>query len=97
MTTVSGESVGGTTEKCAECKDEVKSNDKAVDCDICGKWIHIKCGKLSNVLYGELKKATAGSTSCPGIKFLCLSCDNIFEKFKNDMKQMGEKQIEMER
>jgi len=97
MTSSSNESAERTMERCAECKEEVKGNDKAVDCDICGKWIHIKCRKLSNVLYGELKKATTVTSTCPGIKFLCQSCDRIFEKFRNNMKQIVEKQLEMER
>ena len=83
-------------ERCAECSEEVKSADKAVDCDICKKWVHIKCGKVTNSLYGELKKPTSGAV-CLGVKFLCTKCDNFFVTLKIDIKQMIEKQIEMEK
>jgi hypothetical protein len=95
MSVSGSDSVGAVMEKCAECKEEVKGTDKAVDCDICKKWVHIKCGKVSNVLYGELKKVAAGAV-CQGIKYLCMSCDKFFEKVKIDIKQMIEKQMELE-
>jgi len=88
---------GLTLEKCAECNEEVKSADKAIDCDICKKWVHIKCGKVSNLLYGELKKAASGTTLCLGVKFLCTKCDKIFVSLKIDIKRMMERQNEMER
>ena len=91
------EGIGGLAlERCAECSEEVKSADKAVDCDICKKWVHIKCGKVTNSLYGELKKATSGAV-CLGVKFLCTKCDKIFVTLKKDIKKMIEKQIEMKK
>src|SRR6267154_1300241 len=63
----------------------------------CKKWVHIKCGRVSNLLYGELKKAVSGTTLCLGVKFLCTKCDKIFVSLKIDIKRMMERQNEMER
>ena len=30
--------------KCISCKKGVRSNSKAVSCDGCGEWCHIRCG-----------------------------------------------------
>ena len=33
----------------------VKAHDKAVFCDLCNKWIHIKCNSLKDLDYENLK------------------------------------------
>ncbi len=91
-----GGGIGGVNKgKCAECKEDVKDLDKGVECDICQTWVHIKCGKLSNAFYGELQdviKAGGGQ----GLKFLCISCDQFYEGIKVDIRQLIEKQRELE-
>jgi hypothetical protein len=33
---------------CAFCKHLIKRNHRAIQCDICDGWLHIKCANLSN-------------------------------------------------
>ncbi len=91
-----GENDGLQLERCVECSEEVKATEKAVDCDICKKKVHIKCGKVTSTMHGELKKSASG-VICQGIKFLCSKCDKIFVTIKCDIIQMMEKQVKMER
>src|SRR3989442_696450 len=82
-------------DKCLDCNEEVKAGDKALECDICKNWTHIKCGKVSASMYGELKKA-ASSMTCQGIKFLCAKCEKVFVTMKANIIKMLEKQVDME-
>ena len=93
---LTSEGAGTVRERCAECKEEVIRSDKVMECDLCGKRVHIKCGKVTNAMHSELKKATSGGIS-QGIKFFCTSCDNIFDRIKVDIKPLIEKQIELEK
>ena len=36
---------------CGKCNRPVAKNHKAIQCDICDKWIHIKCNSLKNSDY----------------------------------------------
>ena len=33
--------------KCGICEKNVASNHHAIECDLCSKWIHLKCNKLN--------------------------------------------------
>ena len=48
---------------CKICKKPVAQNHKAVFCDICDTWVHIKCNKINNQTYNILKKEKV-SWSC---------------------------------
>ena len=40
---------------CGICSKSVKENQKALQCDICDKWIHLKCNLLNLSTYEKLK------------------------------------------
>ena len=40
---------------CTFCEKIVKTCDKAICCDLCSKWIHIKCNNLNDLDYEDLK------------------------------------------
>ena len=40
---------------CGICNKSVMNNQKAIECDSCGKWIHIKCNGTTNEMYEDLK------------------------------------------
>ena len=42
-------------ESCSFCKKEVKCDHKAISCDLCSKWIHIKCNGHNDLDYEYLK------------------------------------------
>ena len=39
---------------CISCKKSVRSNQKAIQCDFCDEWTHLKCTTLSNSEYNIL-------------------------------------------
>ena len=41
---------------CEICTKAVASNHKAIQCDICDIWVHIKCNKINSQTYELLKK-----------------------------------------
>ena len=42
---------------CRICKKNVSDKDKAVQCDLCELWVHIKCGNLNYLDYSIFKTA----------------------------------------
>ena len=43
------------TDTCLFCEKIIKTCDKAICCDLCSKWIHIKCYNLNDLDYEYLK------------------------------------------
>ena len=41
---------------CRVCTLEVEDDDKSVQCDLCDRWIHIKCAEINHQKYEKLKK-----------------------------------------
>ena len=37
------------------CEITVKARNKVICCDLCNKWIHIKCNNLNDLDYEDLK------------------------------------------
>ena len=53
---------------CKICKKPVAQNHKAVCCDDCDTWVHIKCNKINTQIYNILKKEKAS--------WSCIECSN---------------------
>ena len=53
---------------CIQCSKNVKSNSRAVSCDVCEEWIHIKCGNISGKVYDNAVKSDIE------IPFVCNRC-----------------------
>ena len=51
---------------CSTCNKNVNKNHRAVLCDSCERWIHIKCNLLSLTDYNNLKKDP--------LPFICINC-----------------------
>ena len=60
---------------CKICNNPVAKNHKAVACDNCGLWIHIKCNKINTQTYKYLQKE-----SCA---WYCISCSSKIFPFSN--------------
>ena len=43
------------TDICPFCEKIVKTRDKAICCDLCIKWIHIRCNNLNDLDYEYFK------------------------------------------
>ena len=66
---------------CLECNKPVAKNHRAVMCDTCSKWIHIKCGNISPNQYNVLCESTDlwHCSYCTANKFSESSCDTECE------------------
>ena len=53
---------------CGICEKSVKSNHKAVQCDICNLWSHTKCNNISRNEYSLLETSDK--------KWACVKCMN---------------------
>ena len=53
---------------CSVCLKCVKTNDRAIYCDICKKWVHIKCNQITPAKYKEMQNETDSDT------FICITC-----------------------
>ena len=66
---------------CGICNKSVMNNQKAIECDSCGKWIHTKCNGTTNNEYEELKLLNEMAENDPNIiceVWWCLRCtDNL--------------------
>jgi outer membrane murein-binding lipoprotein Lpp len=60
--------------QCAVCKNQVKSGDKGVQCEMvgCKRWFHIKCVKMSTKVYEVLN-----SEEAKNLHWYCAKCDQI--------------------
>ena len=54
---------------CTECEKGVISSSKAVDCDYCGQWTHIRCGTGITVAQYELAQQSGAE-----LQFCCSAC-----------------------
>lgn len=68
--------------------------EKAMSCDVCASWVHIKCAKVPDSLYNSLNKA---GKECTSVKWFCEKCETIFDKLKEEIRTLDEKQKELER
>ena len=57
------------TDTCPFCETIVKTHDKAICCDLCSKWIHIKCNNLNDLDYEYLKRMKLGTVKLAFRKF----------------------------
>ena len=60
---------------CKICDNPVAKNHKAIECDNCGLWVHIKCNKINTQTYKYLQKE-----SCA---WYCISCSSKIFPFSN--------------
>ena len=60
---------------CAQCNKNVGKRHRAVCCDICDKWIHIKCNLLNLNDYKRLQNDTS--------PFFCIKCTSSIFPFGN--------------
>ena len=66
---------GPVKHPCTDCNKPVKSNQKAIQCDFCDLWIHLKCTKLTVSEYNLMSK----SNDC----FYCECCEDRLPNFFN--------------
>lgn len=65
---------------CAICSKPVNDNHKAICCDYCQSWVHLRCNKLNDTDYTYLKNSPE--------KWFCINCNSDifpFNKQTDDM------------
>ena len=60
--------------QCSICSKKVANNHKAILCDLCNSWAHIKCNKLSTNDYEKFKND-------PNLEFTCMQCNHTIFPF----------------
>ena len=66
---------------CGICSKKVGQKHKAVQCDLCDHWNHIKCDNIDNKTYEALKKSSVSE------KYYCKLCKEdlfVFQKLSDD-------------
>ena len=67
--------------KCSVCSGTVARNHRALNCDQCEKWCHIRCGNVKPSDYKNLQRLTTFDWSCRG----CLQTTEIIaNSFRNE-------------
>ena len=56
-------------DRCAVCSKPVANNHRAIQCDLCNKWVHIKCKLLNKYDYSYLNKPKNVD-----VPFYCINC-----------------------
>lgn len=77
---------------CGLCGVTVKESDKALECEVCRCWYHIKCADIPADLYKCISRYKGKS----GIHFYCAQCDVEAMKLVSVVKVLKEKQDKME-
>ena len=54
------------TFSCKNCKNNVTNSSKAIQCDLCDSWVHIKCNDLDYIDYQFLQNSND--------PWFCISC-----------------------
>ena len=53
------------TTLCSVCQRTVRSYNRALECDVCKQWCHIKCGEISLREYRRLQNIQTFDWTCP--------------------------------
>ena len=59
---------------CGICNNEVKHNEKAIFCDECTKWAHIRCTNITSEEYREIQLQNKDNPDLINEKWLCIKC-----------------------
>lgn len=62
---------------CGICKRTVTSNHRAIMCDDCDDWIHIRCGDITPTEYNRLQSISHFTWTCPPCGSINLSTTSI--------------------
>ena len=81
------------TNRCGACNEDVVGKEKAMQCDLCNRWVHNACCSMPDDLYKTLVKHEKKNI---GIKWFCKVCELHFGKVKLEIKAIAERQVEVE-
>ena len=64
---------------CTVCSKCVRSNQRALQCDMCQLWSHLTCVGVDRDFYAELQEKSEFSWQCPSCLFSVLPSNDIIE------------------
>ena len=64
---------------CSKCNKEVKENQKAILCDVCGYWSHTKCNFIKDETYFKLMDSDENWCCQP-----CINSNQIFSRISDE-------------
>ena len=79
------------TTKCGTCNKEVADTDKALECEVCLDWYHIRCQKVTIRLYEALKSADDED----GCSWFCSFCRRGAKKLQLEVIALKREQLEL--
>ena len=88
------QSTASVPEPCGTCQADVKSSDKALLCDLCCKWQHIRYINVNDDFYKLMKKLC--STQGKGNHWYCPSCDSVASQVLVSIKSLNDKHSKLE-
>lgn len=70
---------------CGICKKSVNSNHRALLCDLCNFWHHIRCARVSSDLYSHYLSLSQFAWHCPTCLFNLLPDEDVFNDLDESM------------
>ena len=70
---------------CGNCEGEVKSNQSGLQCDMCDRWFHCVCEKISSEEYKML------SSEGSGTQWYCKPCRGQVKTLKDENEKLKKK------
>lgn len=70
---------------CLSCGLNIGKKDKAVGCEFCGKWEHITCANVSEIMYEEMKKVQ-------NLHWFCSKCNSQVIVLLKDVGEVQKRQ-----
>ena len=67
---------------CPNCKKQCKDGEKALECEVCVRWFHAECQKVTDTLYEALRQDSEAGTN-----MLHWYCDSSCKFFTNKFMQ----------
>jgi hypothetical protein len=81
--------------KCS-CKKEVKEGEKAMMCEGCGIWFHLKCIGMSNEMYKAIGEEEGDEESETGLHWFCEGCNVGVKRMSERIKELEDRHKKME-
>ena len=88
MASRAGTQPSKVNEKCNKCQNPVKDKDYGLQCEICDKWFHLKCGDMEDEAYKYLSKEN--------LHWYCNSCNGGIGKILASLARLQMRQEKME-
>ena len=85
-----------TKNSCPACKKAVKRADKALECEICNNWVHIKCENLNEAEYAFLGEHKSLHWYCNGCNTHFAKLLSVVANMKMGQEELGKRVSEIE-